>query len=104
MVVVIGMTACSQAERVSENLSKEADNFNVIRRLTVINCIQGDVLFSMEGKMSLTADSEKQKIDIIVEDENGDYQKHMVGLSDNVTYTINYNPNMWIPFDVKTID
>lgn len=119
LVLICSLTGCTQAERASSNLSKEADNFNVVRRLTVINCIQGDVLFQMTGKMSLTVDAAGSKIDVIVEDENGNYQKHFVGLSDNVTYTIeqlqaknvsnykftlNYNPKMWIPVDVKTID
>ncbi|WP_410497225.1 hypothetical protein QTL86_11260 [Cellulosilyticum sp. ST5] len=109
----------TESQRVSYNLSQEADNFNVIRQLTVINCIEGDVLFQMTGKMSITADTADQQLEIIVEDEDGYYQKHFVGLSDNVTYvveqlgvknvskykyTLNYNPKMWIPVDVKTID
>ncbi|QEH67290.1 beta-sandwich lipoprotein [Cellulosilyticum sp. WCF-2] len=109
----------TESQRVSYNLSQEADNFNVIRQLTVINCIEGDVLFQMTGKMSITADAADNQLEVIVEDENGYYQKHFVGLSDNVTYvveqlgvknvskykyTLNYNPKMWIPVDVKTID
>jgi hypothetical protein len=108
----------TQAERVSANLSQEADSFNVVRQLTVINCIKGDVIFQMTGKMSITLDPNKPKLDIIVEDEDGRYQKHFVGLSDNVTYTIqqlkfkdvsnykytiNFNPSMWLPVDVKTV-
>lgn len=119
LVIAIGVTACTQAERASYNVSKEADNFNVIRQLTIINCIGGDVLFQMTGKMSIYADTEDNQLEIIVEDEGGEYQKHFVGLSDNVTYvleqkqsknvsnykyTLNFNPNMWIPVDVKTID
>lgn len=35
------LTGCStEAERVSYNLSQQADNFNVVRQLTVINCIE----------------------------------------------------------------
>lgn len=109
----------TESQRVSYNLSQEADNFNVIRQLTVINCIEGDVLFQMTGKMSITADAADNQLEVIVEDENGYYQKHFVGLSDNVTYvveqlgvkdvskykyTLNYNPKMWIPVDVKNID
>ncbi|QEH69935.1 beta-sandwich lipoprotein [Cellulosilyticum sp. WCF-2] len=109
----------TESQKVSYNLSQEADNFNVIRQLTVINCIEGDVLFQMTGKMSITADAADNQLEVIVEDENGYYQKHFVGLSDNVTYvveqlgiknvskykyTLNYNPKMWIPVDVKTID
>ena len=37
-------TGCTEAERVSYNLSEQADNFNIVRQLTVINCIEGDVL------------------------------------------------------------
>lgn len=109
----------TEADKVSQNLSKEADNFNVVRQLTVINCIEGDVLFQMTGKMSIKADTEDNQLEITVEDEDGTYKKHFIGLSDNVTYvvedisknhvskykyTLNYNPKMWIPVDVKTID
>lgn len=115
------LTGCgTEAERVSYNLSQEADNFNIVRQLTVINCIEGDVLFQMTGRMSITADREDNQLEIIVED-GGTYVKHFVGLSDNVTYvvedlnlganavhkykyTLNFNPNMWIPVDVETID
>ena len=53
-LIVIALTGCStEAERVSYNLSQQADNFNDIRQVTVINCLQGDVLFQMTGKMSI---------------------------------------------------
>lgn len=120
LVVLVGMIAgCTEAERVSKNLSQEADNFNVVRQLTVMNCIQGDVLFQMTGKMSITADNVDHQLEVIVEDENGNYQKHFIGLSDNVTYVVeqkdfkdvdrykyslNYNPKMWIPVELDNVD
>ena len=61
VVLVIAMmaagviTGCSEKDRVESNLTKEADNFNVVRQLTVINCLKGDTLFQMTGKMSITA-------------------------------------------------
>lgn len=64
------------------------DNFNVIWQLTVINCIEGDVLFQMTGKMSITADTADNQLEVIVEDEDGSYKKHYIGLSDNVTYVL----------------
>lgn len=119
-MVVMVLAGCSEAERVSYNLSEEADNFNIVRQLTVINCIEGDVLFQMTGKLSITADTTDNQLEIIVED-NGTYVKHFVGLSDNVTYvvedlnlgdnavskyryTLNFNPNMWIPVEADIID
>ena len=120
VTLTLMITGCSQAERVSYNLSKQADNFNIVRQLTVINCLQGDVLFQMTGKMSITADTTDNQLEVTVED-NGTYVKHFVGLSDNVTYviedlnlgdnavskyryTLNFNPNMWIPYNVEMID
>ena len=121
---VICFTGCGildqrQADDVSYNLSLEADNFEDVRQLTVINCLKGDVLFQMTGKMSIEADTSDTQLEIIVEDENGEYKKHFVGLSDNVTYvveditsgdvskyayTLNFNPSMWIPIDPKRVD
>lgn len=113
------ITACTEAERVSYNISQDADNFNQVRQLTVINCIKGDILFQMTGKMSITADVGDNQLEIIVEDEYGRYKKHFVGLSDNVTYVVeditsdttdkyqyqlNFNPNMWIPVEPEYID
>lgn len=113
------MAACStEAQRVSYNLSQQADNFNDVRQITVINCLKGDVLFQMTGKMSVTADVSDNQLEIVVEDENGEYKKHFIGLSDNVTYvvedvtsgnvnqykyTLNFNPKMWLP-EVSTIE
>lgn len=119
--VLFSLTACSQADRVNSNLTKEADNFNVVREITVINCIEGDVLFQMSGRMSITADVEDNQLEIIVENDDDTYVKHFIGLSDNVTYvvedlnlgendvenykyTLNFNPDMWFPVEVETID
>lgn len=119
-LMIFTLTGCeTQAERVSYNLSQEADNFNDIRQITVINCLQGDVLFQMTGKLSIKADTMDNQLEIVVEDEHGEYKKHFIGLSDNVTYvveditsddvsnykyTLNFNPKMWLPIDVETID
>lgn len=114
------LTGCREATRASYNVSKQADNFNIVRQVTVIDCINGDVMFQMTGKMSVYADTEDNQLEVIVED-GGTYTKHIIGLSDNVTYvvedlnlgsndvskyhyTINFNPKMWVPVDVEHID
>ena len=120
VITAMGVTGCSEAERVSYNLSEQADNFNVVREITAINCITGDIIFQMSGKLSITADAEDNQLEVIVED-NGTYVKHFIGISDNVSYvvedlnlganevnkykyTLNFNPKMLIPYETEVID
>jgi len=119
--LTIGLNGCDdrQADRVSYNLSQEADNFNVTRKITVINCIVGDVIFQMTGRISIKADRQDNQLEVTVEASKGLYQKHFIGLSDNVTYVVedlgvtnvdeyryelNFNPKMWIPVKPVIID
>lgn len=119
LLVVISVAGCTEADKVSANLSTQADNFNVLRQVTVINCIANDVVFQMTGKMSIKADTSDRQLEVVVENEDGSYSKHIIGLSDNVTYVvedidtnyvekyrfvINYNPKMWIPVEFDIVD
>ncbi|PTJ69565.1 hypothetical protein [Mammaliicoccus sciuri] len=121
VVILLGvvLVGCNEADRVSSNLSKESDNFNVVRKVTVINAIKNDIIFQMSGRMSIKADREDNQLEVVVEESDGKYQKHIIGLSDNVSYVvedvttknvskyqyeINYNPHMWIPAKPKYVD
>ncbi len=113
-------TGCyNEADRVRDNLAKEADAFNCVRRVTVVDCITNEVLFQCEGKISITADTSDNQLEILIEEEGGTYKKAIIGLSDNVTYlvediyssyvnpyqyTIMWNPKMVLPFDAKLSD
>lgn len=116
---LIIFSGCTEAERVRENLAQESDNFNVVRQVTVIDCITGDTLFQMSGRCSIVADTNDKQLEIVVEYQKGFYQKHIIGLSDNVTYLvedldvkdvssyqyeINFNPKLWIPVKPDVID
>jgi len=81
---VVGLAGCtSDADKASENISTAADNFEVQRLIVGINGITDKVLFSVEGRCSITRDG-----DLVVTCKHGpnDYRKHYLGLSDNVTY------------------
>lgn len=51
MVLILG--GCRESDRVSRNISKNADNFNVVRRLTVFNMRTDKCILCMTGKMSI---------------------------------------------------
>ena len=88
-VVAVSMTGCvDQATIVSNNVSKEADNFNVTRRLTVINTRTDKCLLQMTGKMSLEDVNNGLAVLVEVDRAKGIYQKHWVYLNKDTTYTV----------------
>ena len=82
------MTACSDADVASRNLSKAADNFEVNRRIVFYNGITGDYLLSIEGRCSRGNDDSTKKLSITCKTGENSFKKHFLGLSDNVTYFI----------------
>lgn len=120
LIILLLCRGCyNEANRVRTNLAKEADAFNCVRRVTVVDCITSEVLFQCEGKISITADTADHQLEILIEEEGGTYKKAIIGLSDNVTYlvediyssyvnpyqyTIMWNPKMVLPFDAKLSD
>lgn len=107
----MGCVGCTQAERVSTNISKEADRFNVTRRLAVINARTDKPVFEIIGNFSLSNNFDNE-LEIICEVEQGKYKKHFVYLNewtiytvedvsgayvDNYHYEVNYLPEMVVP-------
>lgn len=79
------VAACSNdADVASRNLSQAADNFEINRRIVFYNGITGDYLLSVEGLCS--QEQSEKKLAVTCKTGHGQYKKHFLGLSDNVTY------------------
>ena len=65
IVTVCGLSGCTERGQVSYNLSQDADNFNVRRRVTVINMRSDKVLLQMEGCLSIKTDTETNELSVI---------------------------------------
>ena len=114
LVLVLCLTmfaGCREADRVSYNLSQQADNFNVIRRLAVINARSDKPVFELIGNFSI-ANNGSSELEITVECEKGVYKKHFVYLNqwtiyvvedvsgayvDKYHYEVNFLPEMIVP-------
>ncbi|RXZ78090.1 hypothetical protein EBB07_28980 [Paenibacillaceae bacterium] len=83
----IGLTACTDADIASNNLSKAADNFEINRRIVFYNGITDSYMLTIEGRCSL-GNSDDRSVQVTVTCKTGEdkYKKHFLGLSDNVTY------------------
>lgn len=111
VAIIVAMCGCTQADRVSHNVSKQADNFNVTRRLAVINARSDEPVFEMIGNFSISNTSTNE-LAVTVEVAPGTYKKHYVYLNqwtiyvvedvsgayvDPYHYEVNFLPEMIVP-------
>lgn len=111
------IAGCRESEKVSYNVSQEADNFNVIRRLVVINARTDKPMFELVGAFSF--ELQDNRIIAIVETGDGEYKKHSVGLTEwtmwsvedlggasvnKYKYEVNFLPEMIVPIDITSKD
>jgi hypothetical protein len=86
VLTVTALTGCQPASKVaSDNVSKQADNFEVQRKIVGVNGITDKVAFEVEGRCSI--EPEDRKLVVMCKHGENDYRKHYVGLSDN-TYWV----------------
>lgn len=105
---------CSAASTARHQASWDADNFEVVRELTVFDNCTGQVLLMAEGCMSIEAVPDYNQLRIIVKNPGDKYEQHFVGLNetttyivtdkegvdvDNFRYKLTINPDMLIPFE-----
>ena len=78
----------SDAQVASHNMSKDADMFRVYRRVVFYNGITDEYILFVEGFCSINVDSSDDQLELTVKVGEGQYFKHYLGLSDNVTYFV----------------
>lgn len=83
---IFATAACtSDADVASSNLSKDAENFKILRRVVFYNGITGDYILSIEGHCSVETE-ENSKLSVTCKIGDGKFKKHFLGRSDNVTW------------------
>lgn len=87
-LVAVALAGCTKADRVSHNVSEEADNFKVFRRVVVVNTVSDKILFELDGYFSLYVDAEEDQLEVTVNTGRGEYKKHFIGLGKMVAYTV----------------
>lgn len=86
VILIFALSGCeSEATRVSYNVSKEADNFNVCREIVVVNVRDNTVLYTLRGYFSLKNEGNNE-LCVISEVGDGVYKKDFIYLSEWTTY------------------
>jgi hypothetical protein len=87
-ILPLVLWGCSDADVASRNLSQAADQFEVSRRVVFYNGITGDYMLTIEGLCSLGNNDSPGTLTVTCKTGEGQYKKHFLGLSDNVTYFV----------------
>ena len=121
-LIILTATGCvliDSADTVSSNISTEANEFKVKRRITFINLRTGEYLFQAIGNCSVKggSDSSNDELELICRIGEDKYQKHMLYIANETTYVIEqleysdvsrydyefiFKPEAIIPIEIKT--
>ena len=92
LISVLSVVMFSGCERdatvVSKNLSYDANSFKIKRRIVFINGITDAYLFEIIGYCSIHKDNNDNQLEVTCQVADGQYKKHYLGISDNVTYFV----------------
>lgn len=85
--IMLGMVGCRTADVVNHNLSKDGDEFNLYRKITVTNARTDTIMLQAEGYMSLSNNSSNELVVTIKTGENT-YYKDYIYLNDWTCYVM----------------
>jgi hypothetical protein len=86
-VCCFSFASCTAAENVNHNLSQAADNFQVLRKITVYNARTDLIVMEMEGYMSLSNSSTNELVVTCMTGPN-EYKKNYIYLNEYVIYVV----------------
>lgn len=85
--MMLGMAGCSTAHTVNHNLSKDANEFNIYRKITVTNARTDTVMLQAEGYMALGNNSSNELV-ITIKTGDDQYYKDYIYLNDWTCYVM----------------
>jgi hypothetical protein len=82
----VAVASCTDADIADTNISKAADNFEVMRRVVFYNGITDKYILSVEGLCSLGNFDKSSELSVTCKTGPHKFIKHFLGLFDNVTF------------------
>ena len=81
------LAACTRSDIVTTNLRREAEEFNIRRRITVLNTRTDKPMMQITGLLSIDTDSDGD-LNITIEKAPGEYVLNYAHLSQDTTYMV----------------
>lgn len=85
-LVFTGCSTDTDADVVSHNISEDADNFKVARRVVFYNGITDTYMLELSGFCNIEDDGQQLEVTCKLSDD--EYKKHFLRVSDNATYFV----------------
>ncbi|MBO5969003.1 MAG: hypothetical protein J6S14_10965 [Clostridia bacterium] len=85
--ILLSFASCTAADTVNQNMNQAADNFEVVRKITVYNARTDLVVLEMEGYMSLSNNSHSELV-VTCKTGANEYKKNYVYLNEYVIYVV----------------
>ena len=86
-LIVVILSSCTQADNVRNNLRREADDFNVRRRITVLNTRTDTPMMQITGLLAINTDDDGD-LNITIEKAPNEYVLNYAHLSQDTTYIV----------------
>lgn len=88
VLMVVTLSGCStEADKVNQNISQQAGNFNVTRRLAVTNLRTDTPLFELIGNFDISNNTHDELV-VTAEVSKGHYKKHYIHLNEWTFYVV----------------
>ena len=87
VLLMLCLVGCEESDRVNYNIRREANNFNVYRRVVAINTRLNETLFAVEGYISVGVDSDGD-LNVTIQTGEEDFKLFYAHLGQDVTYTV----------------
>lgn len=86
-LLCVALTACSEAEKVNHNISKQAEYFECERRITVYNARTDKIILEAEGYMNIGNNNSGELV-VTVKTGPSTYKKNYVYLNQYTMYVV----------------
>ena len=84
LALIIG--CADDAYIAKQNITKAADNFEIMRRVVMYNAIKGENVMVTEGRCSVENDT--YRTSVVCKIGEGEYIRNFYGKSDNISYFV----------------
>ncbi len=86
-MMMLSVTGCSEASKVNQNISKQADYFECERKITVYNARTDMVILEAEGYMSISNNASGELVCTVKTGPN-EYKKNYIYLNKYTMYVV----------------